>query len=197
MQRDGNSNLQFLRLSLHKDMYTKYHYDIIGQDNHSFDLKFFLEKNQGWIIFCAFNFDKEEIIQRGNSTNLILEIIFAKIRIWNIIEIFPGEKSSLVLHYFRASFNFGRDYATWWNCDVIENFPGEKSRQLASWIISRIVCEIASVPRAKIGESRMVRVPPPPPSNEIVSNRSNPLTGRRDFSRTRPALEDVLLGIGN
>lgn len=52
-------------------MYTKYHYDIIGQDNHSFDLKFFLEKNQGWIIFCAFNFDKEEIIQRnGNSTNL-------------------------------------------------------------------------------------------------------------------------------
>lgn len=82
MQRDGNSNLQFLRLSLHKDMYTKYHYDIIGQDNHSFDLKFFLEKNQGWIIFCAFNFDKEEIIQRnGNSTNLILEIIFAKIRI--------------------------------------------------------------------------------------------------------------------
>ena len=56
MQHDGNSNLQFLRLSLQR-----YAYEI--------SLKFFPEKNQGWCCtISAHRLISEEIMQHDGIT---------------------------------------------------------------------------------------------------------------------------------
>ena len=54
----------------------KYHYDIIGQDNHSFYSKIFPEKKSkqlDYFVHRSFNFGRKEIMQRDGNSNIELE----------------------------------------------------------------------------------------------------------------------------